>query len=70
MQFIAIVKLLTQFLISLPLLERSIKAMASAINEAIADYELKKFQKDLEEAAKKAIEKKDTSDLEKLAGKK
>lgn len=54
----------------LPVIEKIIRDIVSTIDNAIKKYDQVQFEKKLEEAAAKAIKNKDTSDLEKLAGKK
>lgn len=68
--FISVVTLLTQALMKLPVIEKIIRDIVSTIDNAIKKYDQVQFEKKLEEAAAKAIKNKDTSDLEKLAGKK
>jgi hypothetical protein len=68
--FIIIVKAITQFFIAMPTFEKWFKAAYSAIGSAILAHDQKKFQADLEAAAKKAEDAKDTSELESLMGKK
>lgn len=67
--FLAIVQLITQSLIALPTIEKIVRAAIDVANKAIMEYDLKKFNEELKAAADKAIATKDTSDLEKLAGK-
>jgi hypothetical protein len=69
-QFITVVKLITQILIALPWFEKIIRMIIDAINEVIIEKKQKELEKDLSDAADKAIKNKDTSDLEKLMGKK
>lgn len=67
--FLAIIQLITQSLIALPMIEKIVRAAIDVANKAIMEYDLKKFNAELKAAADKAIKDKDTSDLEKLAGK-
>jgi hypothetical protein len=66
---ITIVKFLTTFLSSIPIIENIVKEVIEAASEALRDYEIKKFGVAIDEAIKKAEETHNTSDLEHLAGK-
>jgi hypothetical protein len=68
--FLATVTLLTQALMKFPLIEKVVRDIIAAANKAIMNYDQAQFEKKLKEAAEKAITEKDTSDLEKLTGKK
>lgn len=64
------ITLITQLIMKLPLMNQIVRDIIAAAGEAIKKHDAEKFAADLAAAEKKAKETKDTSDLEKLMGRK
>ena len=69
MQFLAVVKLLTSFFTSIPVLDKAIRAIVAAADEAIKAYDDKVEKEKAAAAEQAALNNKDTSQLEDLMGK-
>ena len=68
-KIINLIRGIVSLLIAIPTIETGIRNLIRFIQDELYKQELKKLEKDKEEAIKKAHENDDTSGLEKLLGK-